>query len=414
MKVLFVTWDSGAVDYLTSLFFPTFAALAKHNVEVHTLQGTWGDDAAVARTRNAAEGLGLHYQAVQVDAQRRKAQMPQTMVRMAREIVRYVRAHDIDIVMPRAMIPGAMVLLARPWLRQQRIVWDADGLPADERVDFAGWSPNGPAYKAMRAAERAMLHVADSVMVRTARAAEILRERAGKQGEKLQIHVIPNGRDPEVYQPNPAHRHALRKAHGIAPDARVLVSVGSLGPQYYPGVQAEIVARILGEDDGAFAVFLTAQHAEIQELLQARGVDMTRVIAKRVPADQVPHWLAAADVGLALRQPSFSQQAVCPLKVGEYLLSGLPVIATTGVGDLDTQLQDIPSYLVHDAEQIDHDALLKWLKETIPASDEAQARCRAQGVRSFSLGAAVEKTFSVIRSTSPLNPLSMNGEGARG
>src|SRR5690625_2875125 len=233
--------------------------------------------------------------------------MPQTMVRMAREIVRYVRAHDIDIVMPRAMIPGAMVLLARPWLRQQRIVWDADGLPADERVDFAGWSPNGPAYNAMRAAERAMLHVADSVMVRTGRAAEILRERPGKQGEKLQIHVIPNGRDPEVYQPNPAHRHALRKAHGIAPDARVLVSVGSLGPQYYPGVQAEIVARILGEDDGAFAVFLTAQHAEIQELLQARGVDMTRVIAKRVPADQVPHWLAAADVGLALRQPSFSQ-----------------------------------------------------------------------------------------------------------
>lgn len=397
MKVLFVTWDSGAVDYLTSLFFPTFAALAGQGVEVHTLQGTWGDDAAVARTRNAAEGLGLKYQAVQVDAARRKTQMPQTLVRMAREIVRYARAHDIDVVMPRAMIPGAMVLLAKPWLRQQRIVWDADGLPADERVDFAGWSPRGPAYLAMRGVERAMLQLADGVMVRTQHAARILRQRAGRKAKTLNIHVIPNGRDATVYRPDPAQRARIRAAHQIAADALVLVSVGSLGPQYYPAVQADIAARLLAADPTAHVIFLTAQHQEILDLLRAHNVDLKRVIAQRVPADTVSHYLAAADVGLALRKPAFSQQAVCPLKVGEYLLAGLPVIATTGVGDLDTQLKDVTSYIVDDAEQIDWDALLQWLRESASQRSAHQTNCRNRGIESFSLSASVDKYLQLLK-----------------
>lgn len=390
MKVLFVTWDSGAVDYLASLFFPTFAALKEHGIEVHTLQGTWGDDASVQRVREHAERLGLPYVAVQCPARHRKARMPWTMLRLAGEVARYARAHKMDVVMPRAMIPAAITLLAKPMLQHARIVWDADGLPADERVDFAGWSRRGLPYRAMRGVEAQMLQRADATMVRTERAEKILRQRAGAKGNSLRIEVVPNGRDPNTYAPSAELRARIRARENIASHAPVLISVGSLGPQYFPEVQADIVATLLARDPEAHAVFLTAQSELIQDALRDRGADMSRVIAKRVPADEVTEWLAAADMGVALRQASYSQQAVCPLKVGEYLLSGLPVIATTGVGDLDTQLAGLPCLLLDDPNAADVSSIVEWIQQHVALEDSVRAHCREAGRKNFSLPAAID------------------------
>lgn len=397
MRVLFVTWDSGAVDYLSSLFFPTFEALAARGIAVHTLQGTWGDAQSVAAVGADAYARGLRYQAVRMPAQGRRARTPAMVARMAREIVRYVRNEAIDVIMPRAMVPGVMVQLAAPGLRGRRIVWDADGLPADERVDFAGWSPKGPRYGLMRGVERMMLHRADAIMVRTAHAARILRERAGRKGQSLQIDVVPNGRDANVYAPSSNAREAIRAQEGILPDAPVVISVGSLGPQYYPQEQADIVAALLSQDAQAHAVFLTAQQAQMREALTARGVDLGRVILQRVPAADVPRWLAAADAGLALRKPAFSQQAVCPLKVGEYLLAGLPVIATTGVGDLDTQLDDQSSLRLHSEHSMDAASIAKWIRHIAPLSPSLQTHCRTLGMQHFSLDAAVDGYVQLLR-----------------
>ncbi len=387
MRVLFVTWDSGQVDYLASLFFPVFAALQEHGIQVQTLQGTWGDDAAVARSTAAAADHGLVYRALRFSPHHRRARMPVYMAQFARALAQEVREHNIDVVMPRAIIPAGVTLLAMPWLRHQRILWDADGLPADERVDFAGWGQRDPRYLAMRGVERAMLHQAHAVMVRTAHAQEILKARAGNQAPL--IRVVPNGRDAALYKPSPSDRASVRSAHNIPQHAPVVISVGSLGPQYFPAQQADIVAALLQHDPQAHAVFLTAQHAQILQLLRDRGVDVRRVIAQRVPAAEVPRWLAAADVGLALRQASFSQRAVCPLKVGEYLLSGLPVIATTGVGDLDQQLADDLSLLIPDIHAMNPQHVAEWICGNAPASLRVQERCRAIGLAYFSLEAAV-------------------------
>lgn len=395
LKVLFVTWDSGAVDYLASLFFPVFHALRAHGVEVHTLQGTWGSAEDVARSRAAAEALGLPFQAIRFPVKNRKVRMAEYVGRLAAELARVAAREDVDVVMPRALIPSAATVLAKPSLRGRRIVWDADGLPADERVDFAGWSKRGLPYRALRQVERAMLRLADQTMVRTANAAEILRARAGKNTPR--IVVVPNGRDAERYAPSDAHRTRVREQEGIAADAPLLISVGSLGPQYYPEVQVALVASLLRQHPKAWAVFLSAQAASLEASLREAGAPLERVVLRRVPAPEVAPWLAAADVGLALRAPAFSQQAVCPLKVGEYLLSGLPVIATRGVGDLDTQLGEIPALLVDDASAMDVDAAARWIMDRAPLDASTRSACRAQGLRHFSLDAALEAYLRLFR-----------------
>ena len=53
----------------------------------------------------------------------------------------------------------------------------------------------------------------------------------------------------------------------------------------------------------------------------------------RAQPEEVPAYLSAADVGLALIKPSFSKRSSSPTKYAEYLAMGLPVLISGQVGD---------------------------------------------------------------------------------
>ena len=56
------------------------------------------------------------------------------------------------------------------------------------------------------------------------------------------------------------------------------------------------------------------------------------------------------EVITALRRSSFSMRAVAPIKLGEYLLCGLPALASPGVGDTDAIAADAGLLL----DRLDH------------------------------------------------------------
>jgi glycosyltransferase involved in cell wall biosynthesis len=57
----------------------------------------------------------------------------------------------------------------------------------------------------------------------------------------------------------------------------------------------------------------------------------TRVLS--VLHNEVPDYLAAADCGFLLRASSQVNRVASPVKFGEYLASGTPVIMSNGIGD---------------------------------------------------------------------------------
>ncbi len=389
MKLLFLTWDSGQTSYLPSLFFPILARLRDVGVEAHVLQYTWADAEQIARTREAAQGFGLRYTARRIPAKVRKAATPAAIPAGAVDTVAYCRRHGIDTVMPRAIIPSAMALAAARMMPGLRIVWDADGLPADERVDFVGWSPGSVRTRALRAVEREMLLQADRIMVRTRRAAEILHARAGAGWDASRVHVIPNAKDEDLFAPDAAARQRLRSQLGVGAGDLVAVSVGQQTEQYLPDSQARLVAAMIARSESTRAVFLTAQSEVITDALARAGAPAESVVVRRVPADEVPHWLSAADVGIALRDASFSQRAVCPIKIGEYLLCGLPVISTRGIGDMDEVLDRGVGFTIEDTGDVSLDAAAQWAIESRGAA--IRTRARKVGLEEFSLRACVAR-----------------------
>ncbi|KPP97784.1 glycosyltransferase [Marinobacter sp. HL-58] len=390
MKVLFITWDGPQVSYLEGLFLPIFRRLAEHGWEFHVLQFTWGDNQRLQRSHQACAEAGVSYRAIQV--WRRPVSLGSlfTAIKGARDIRRAVRDWNIDVVMPRSTLP---LLASMRALRgkQMPMVFDADGLPLDERVDFGGMSPTGVVYRLLRDVEAQGVRRSEVVLTRTSRAADILAARAGAGTSQERFFQVGNGRDASRFAPLDAcKRPQIRALLGIEIDAVLLVYAGSLGEQYCLTEMLEIFSNILLWRPDARFLILTGV-PEIGHLGVAAYAKLReKVIIRSVSPADVPNYLASADLGLALRRPMFSMQGVAPIKLGEYLLCGLPIIATRGIGDTGLINEDV-GYLVDDHGSNSLIGAATWFTDRVLKDREGfRSRAREIGLQGHSLRASVD------------------------
>jgi glycosyltransferase involved in cell wall biosynthesis len=390
LRTLFLTWDGAQQTYLESLFFPIFAELGKLGVEVDVLQLTWADPAAVAANERAARRFGLHYRAERTSRRFGLLGQLSGVARGARLAVQHMRERSIDVLFPRSLLPASMALLALQHRRGSRLVFDADGLMADERVDFAGWSPRSPMYRTLRLIEARTLRRADSVITRTEAAKSTLVERGGADVAP-KIFVIPNAKDPAVFAPGTAGQRAeQRQRLGIPQHAPLVVYTGSLGPQYVPERMLDLLMELRRRNPDTRFVAFTFQERQLESALRARGFPAAHSLITRAEPDEIPAALAAADLGLALRKVSFSQRAICPIKVAEYLQCGVPVVSSP-VGDLAEQLDGRVAFLIDPARDQDLRPVSDWFFERVlPERDGVRRDCRAVGERLFGVHACAK------------------------
>lgn len=89
------------------------------------------------------------------------------------------------------------------------------------------------------------------------------------------------------------------------------------------------------------ALFIVREKEDMDHLCRKHGYDssMYRIISLN-PTD-VPSYLQACDIGIdCLLQDDFKCSICCPVKIGEYLASGLPVLATSNMGDVPMRLSN--------------------------------------------------------------------------
>jgi glycosyltransferase involved in cell wall biosynthesis len=386
-RVLFLTWDGPEQTYLESLFLPIFARLRSAGFSFHVVQMTWAGRDVTAGTAEAASKHDVPYTSLPVV---RRPVTPGTVVSALAGsvyVANYLRRHGIDVLMPRSIIPAAVALLITKRSRHVRFVFDADGLSADERVDFSGWSPRRPVYRIYRDVEAQAVRTASAVITRTHAAKRILLDRAGAGTDPEKIFVVPNAKDETAFSPATSQlRRDTRERCGIPDGAPWLVFAGSVGPQYHLPEAFRLFKHVLERRPDARMDVLTGHVAAANELLNEARLPASSVRVGRVPPTDMPAYLAASDLGLAFRAPAFSQQAVSPIKIAEYLLCGLPVVATRGVGDIDEQVSGDVGFSVRGLASEDLARVADWLvTEVLPRRDEFRLRCREVGLRLFGL-----------------------------
>jgi glycosyltransferase involved in cell wall biosynthesis len=386
-RLLFISWESPDVTYLEGLFIPIFKRL-RDSYELHIMQFSWQQESVAIRLKNLCAEMGIVYDFVPI----RRNPHPLigtafTLVKGIRHIRKYVRKNHIDIIMPRSTFPSLMILKALQHSKV-KIVFDADGLPLDERIDFSGLNKDGRQYKYLKNVEKRMLVKADHVLTRTNKAIDILSGEAGIARAKFS--VVINGRDHSLFKPvSDEKRCEIRERMGIGKNELVLVYCGSLGPQYCVKEMLELLRRTLVRQEHTKLLILTVNIAYLQPFLDNEAELKNKVIVMKVPVKEIPVYLASSDIGLALRKATYSMQGVAPIKIGEYLLCGLPVIASSGIGDTEMILNDKAAAFVmsdHDSDRIEE--AITWMLKTVE-DERIVDSARNLGIQYFSLEESV-------------------------
>lgn len=344
-NILFITWDGSQTSYMEGLFMPILSEVQTQSDYVfHVVQFTWATPEKIDIAQKAAQKLNIIY-------------TPRTIVRKPLAVLgnlftlykgilffkKYIKENNITIVMPRSTMPTVMV--NRIPKKNFKVVFDADGLPLEERIDFSGLSRNSKQYRFLKNEENKMLVRADVVLTRSEDAVKIHLETVNyKKPEKFS--VVLNGRNTNFFKPNTSEREKKRKELHIDIQTKVFVYCGSLGAQYCWEEMTAIFRKYHEKNQNALFLILTGNVAFANERIPKDLKEF--IMVKTVPFAEVPNYLSVADLAFAIREPKLSMRAIAPIKLGEYLLMGIPTIASVGIGDTEQIIKGIPNCFLFD------------------------------------------------------------------
>ena len=384
MKIAFITWDGPGTFYHESLFLPLLCS-AFSPKQIHVMQFGWGDAERKVRLAALAKQSGFTYRHINV---RKGVGSPITALSLLfglAWVVNQTRGEEELVVVARSTIPGALVALLRAMRcsRGLRFVYDADGLPADERAEFSGWNPHGLPYKALTLLDRASIKQADRVTVRSTQAIKILATRTGTPSTKFR--VIKTGVDSKRFSPGSRQsRMEGRNRLSVAQAAPTIIYAGSIGGKYDIDYIFRLAREIQKVRTDTHLIILTGRQAH--QAVKRRGAfyDVKNLIIREVDPQEVPSILAIGDLGIAPIAPTFSMRAVAPIKVAEYSLCGLPFVAFRGVGDLDAEFQGSQVALMVNCNEVSLPT--DWfISSILPQRESIRDQARQVGLQLYDL-----------------------------
>lgn len=175
-----------------------------------------------------------------------------------------------------------------------------------------------------------------------------------------------------------------------------ILYLGGVHPnQYLEELGIPFMQSALALSNNNVAVFITQNKDKLQTLLTKFSLDMDRIRVLSVPQSEVADYLTGMDLGLLLRAPSKQNNFSQPVKFGEYLGAGIPVVLEEGTGDMANMLnKNKIGYVVklweQPKQQFDAEVkkALDWLKEN---SNKVRSNTRAFAEECYTWQANVPK-----------------------
>lgn len=261
-------------------------------------------------------------------------------------IVRKLLAREnYDLLHCRVHLPALMATVARKLSRNKpKILFDIRGFFPEEYTDAGVWPEGGWLYRAAKRVERWLLKESDGFVVLTEKARDILFPESITNGvDKLNrpVEVIPCCVDLKRFEKITDESRDKMRSHLNIGDRFVIAYVGSFGGWYLTDEMLDFFSAAREADPSVFIMILTQRDkAMVIDKLTAADFGETDFFVDSVLPSEIPQYLNAADAGLSFIKRCYSKQSSSPTKNAEYLASGLPIIANSGVGDTDAQITE--------------------------------------------------------------------------
>lgn len=238
----------------------------------------------------------------------------------------FVRRRRVRMIFARGVYAANLAIAAKRRCENLRVIYDCRGAVAAERAEYGVGRLDMPATRCL---ERHAVLDSDHVLcVSHALRAHLHEEYGRRQG----VDVVPCCPDVERLRFLSGARTRLRLALGIE-SRLVLLFSGSVAPWQCVPQCAEFFKRLHSLNPACFFLVLSKDVQAAEEILrdcQLDGSDSRVICAEN---RDMQGYLAAADVAMICREPTVTNRVASPVKVGEYLASGLPVLVSPGIGD---------------------------------------------------------------------------------
>jgi glycosyltransferase involved in cell wall biosynthesis len=287
------------------------------------------------------------------------------------------RQTPFDVVHCRSYIAA----LAGQWMKNKygvAFIFDMRGFWADERVDGGLWHLRNPLYRRVyryfKQKEKQFLAEADAIVSLTFAGKEEIERR---QVARASVAVIPCCVDTLLFDPNQIsqpRQQALRSKAGLPEGKCILGYVGSLGTWYLQSEMTAFFKVWLHTHPDSILFFVTTElpaliYAEAQK--QSIPTEKIRIVSAH--REEVPYYISLMSFGLFFIKQAFSKKASSPVKQGELMAMGVPVICNAGVGDSDFIIAQYQSgVLVHELNEAGYADAISRLPAVAAAADIRQ------------------------------------------
>jgi len=175
--------------------------------------------------------------------------------------------------------------------------------------------------------------------------------------------LIPDGVDTSLFDPSKINSQKIRNTLKIAKEVKLCVYAGRIDENIGGDILLEVVHLLKNDKRIMFLIIGEGDPLLIQKLGSLKNV----ILPGLVPKEQVPEYLAAADIILVPFPNKPASHAASPLKIFEGLAMQKPVIASKVSGIKDVIKNDSNGLLVSD----DPNEWVSTIKELVENPDKA-------------------------------------------
>ncbi len=224
-------------------------------------------------------------------------------------------------------------------------IFDMRGFWADERVEGNIWPQDKWIYrflyKWVKNKEKSLFSEADHVISLTESAKRIMKNNP-ELNSNVPVTVIPCCADFNLFNPLsilPTTISSKKDELGIKKDASVIIYTGSIGTWYMLDEMIQFFKIYLHKNPGSKFLLVTKEnHDLILATANQYGISNDDIRITSSGRNDMPLFLALANASLFFIKPVYSKQASSPVKQGESLAMGVPVITNSGIGDSDEMI----------------------------------------------------------------------------
>jgi glycosyltransferase involved in cell wall biosynthesis len=241
-----------------------------------------------------------------------------------------------------------------------KFIFDMRGLWADERVDGGLWNLKDPfynfIYKFFKRKEIEFLKNADQTISLTENGKKEILSWPVFKNDPIPISVIPCCVDSALFDPEgiPAElKTRLKTKLNISESTFVLSYVGTAGPWYKLNEMLDFFLAL--KEIISNSVFLFIVNGDtylLKNLMQAKAISPSSTVITHVNRSEVPLYISISNATVFFIKTAYSKVSTSPTKLAEVVSMRIPVIANSGIGDLQSVFEENKiGYLVNSFSQ---------------------------------------------------------------